>query len=188
MTAADEVEPTAVPTADSPFSLVVCPPLSLCVSSRRRSGFANGPIRKRLFTKAFYEKHFPELVEDKSQKLPESGYPDAGAGQFSQKLSVTDWMTFANAQRAHYNYVEGVASILVFLLISGLFYPRYTLLVGLTYIIGRTLFGIGYLAKGSRGRFPGVLIVDVGLLGAFGGAVCGAWGFAGGLAGLAQLF
>jgi hypothetical protein len=28
-----------------------------------------------------------------------------GAGHFSQKLSLEDWMTFANAQRAHYNYI-----------------------------------------------------------------------------------
>lgn len=81
---------------------------------------------------------------------PESrSYPDMGGGQFSNKLSMDEWMEFANAQRAHYNYVEGVASILVFLLISGLFFPRYTALCGITYIVGRVLYGAGYKAKGQ---------------------------------------
>ena len=78
-------------------------------------------------------------------------YPDTGGGQFSQKLSVTEWMEFANAQRAHYNYVEGVASILVFLLVSGLFYPRYTAACGLAYIVGRVMFAVGYTTKGQSG-------------------------------------
>lgn len=65
----------------------------LCVS-----GFFVAPIRRRLFTRAFYAKNFPELSSDKLTRLPELGYPDMGAGQFSQKLALEDWMTFANAQ------------------------------------------------------------------------------------------
>jgi uncharacterized membrane protein YecN with MAPEG domain len=159
---------------------------SSCV--RLSTGFASTPVRKRLFTRAFFEKHFPELASDKSKRLPEMGYPDVGAGQFSQKLNVNDWMEFANAQRAHYNYLEGVASILTFLLISGLFFPRYTIVCGAVYIVGRIMYGIGYKSKGSRGRLPGVLILDAGLFAAMGGAAYGAFTFAGGLAGLAQLF
>jgi len=43
---------------------------------------------------------------------PEEGYPDMGNGLYASKLDEEDWVTFNNAQRAHYNYLEGVASIL----------------------------------------------------------------------------
>jgi hypothetical protein len=45
---------------------------------------------------------------------------------------------------------EGVATILTFLLISGLFFPRYTAALGAVYIFGRVLYGIGYRWKGER--------------------------------------
>lgn len=35
------------------------------------AGYASMPIRKKLFTKAFYEKNFPELL--KQGRLPEAG-------------------------------------------------------------------------------------------------------------------
>jgi len=35
-----------------------------------------------------------------------------GSGLYASKLDEEDWVTFNNAQRAHYNYLEGVASIL----------------------------------------------------------------------------
>lgn len=43
------------------------------------------------------------------------------------------------------------------------------------------------LCPGSRGRFPGVFVVDLGLLGAIGGAMYGAFTFAGGIAGLKEV-
>lgn len=165
------------------------------------------PIRKKLFTKTFYEKNFPELA--KQGRLPEAGYaraggrterwlgkvagwaarcrlsfalrgpfaersrltasvvcfscvpaphsetrsyPDMGEGPFSHKLSMGEWFEFANAQRAHYNYVEGAASALLFLVVSGLFFPRFTALCGLVYIVGRAMYGAGYKTKGQRQR------------------------------------
>lgn len=186
------------------------------------------PIRKRLFTKAFFEREFPGAFKGEGERLPELGYPDAGAGQFSQKLSTKDWMEFANAQRAHGrttkqrgaqaerdtslrppfpaescltlfpccvtplccsgNYVEGAAPALTFLLISGLFFPRFSTACGALYIVGRALYTGGYKTKGSRGRLVGVLILNIGLAGLLGGALWGSFQFAGGIAGLKALF
>jgi hypothetical protein len=42
------------------------------------AGFFVAPIRKRLFGKAFFEKHYPELVKDKNKRLPELGSVAAG--------------------------------------------------------------------------------------------------------------
>jgi hypothetical protein len=41
---------------------------------------------------------------------------------------------FNNHQRAHYNYVEGVASAITLQLIAGLFFPQVAAWTGLTYI------------------------------------------------------
>ena len=82
------------------YGLVLLEVLALgahCVSE----GFAGYFIRKRVFSKAFFSTHFPEL-----KPPPEDGYPDLGQGRYSDKLSQRDWEDLANAQRAHYNYVE----------------------------------------------------------------------------------
>ena len=42
-------------------------------------------------------------------------YPDMGNGFFAKTLNQQQWTHFNNFQRAHYNYVEGIASVLVFL-------------------------------------------------------------------------
>lgn len=137
-----------------------------------------------LLPQAFFEKHFPELAKN---KIPQGGYPDMGSGKFAEKLSVSEWMEFNNAQRAHYNYVEGVASILTFLLISGLFFPRLTVLLGAVYIVGRFAYGVGYRTAGARGRMVGALLLDLALLKALGCACYGAFNFAGGVNGLKAL-
>jgi uncharacterized membrane protein YecN with MAPEG domain len=50
---------------------------------------------------------------------------------------------------------EGVASILTALLISGLFFPRYTAVLGAVYIVGRVMYGLGYRNKGQRQQIHG---------------------------------
>ena len=51
-------------------------------------------------------------------------YPDMGSGRYSAKLTDEQWKDFNNAQRAHYNYVEGVASAITLQLLGGIFYPK----------------------------------------------------------------
>lgn len=110
-----------------------------------------------------------------------------GSGQFSQKLSLPEWTEFNNAIRVHYNYLEGVTSCVTLMLVSGLFFPRYTAVLGATYIAGRVCYGIGYRKKGARGRFLGAGLFDLSLIGLLGGALYGAFTFAGGFAGLRDL-
>lgn len=47
-----------------------------------------------------------------------------GNGRFSEKLTDDQWKEFNNYQRAHQNYVEGLAMAISFQLFAGLFYPR----------------------------------------------------------------
>jgi hypothetical protein len=36
-----------------------------------------------------------------------------GSGLYASKLPHDDWVRFNNAQRVHYNYLEGIALVLV---------------------------------------------------------------------------
>eukprot|EP01102_Stenamoeba_stenopodia_P016344 TRINITY_DN5706_c0_g1_i1.p1 TRINITY_DN5706_c0_g1~~TRINITY_DN5706_c0_g1_i1.p1 ORF type:complete len:156 (+),score=36.05 TRINITY_DN5706_c0_g1_i1:130-597(+) len=98
-------------------------------------------------------------------------YPDNGSGIFAHKLPVEDWKEFNNYQRVHYNYLEGIASILTFLLLSGVFYPRYAAINGAIYIVGRQLYAFGYWSKGPKGRMIGALLLDLALVALFGSTI-----------------
>jgi len=91
-------------------------------------------------------------------------YPDMGSGIYAAKLNHAAWIEFNNYQRAHYNYVEGIATVLTLLLIAGVFYPQFSAAVGLVYIIGRQLYARGYQTSGSEGRKLGVGLVDLSLV------------------------
>jgi len=146
-------------------------------------GFPVGRIRGKLFTKEYFSQHFPGLKEP-----PSGGYPDMGNGRYSEKLTLEQWTTFNNYQRAHYNYVEGIASVLILELASGLFFPRLTFILGVSYLVGRQLYSSGYRSRGATGRLVGAIIVDVALVVLLGSALFGGWKFAGGIAGLRKLF
>ena len=64
------------------------------------------------------------------------------------------------------NYVEWIASSLVFLLIAGLYFPITSASIGLVVIIARFIYAIGYL-KGPSGRSVGALLNDLGVLALF---------------------
>jgi hypothetical protein len=72
-----------------------------------------GAARSKVFGKDFFGKaKAANLLEEHkkasgSDKLPRGGYPDMGNGRFAALLPYGDWLLFNNAQRAHYNYVEG---------------------------------------------------------------------------------
>jgi hypothetical protein len=70
------------------------------------TGMAMGSVRRRYFTKDFYEKHFPQYKSLTSVMNTEGGYPDDGQGRLSDKLNDEQWFTFNNYRRAHYNYLE----------------------------------------------------------------------------------
>lgn len=115
-----------------------------------------------------------------------------GSGRSAAKLSDEDWARFNNAQRAHYNYIESgtghvvfllllllivppilAAGVLSMLVLGGLYYPRFQSVTAIAYMIGRFMYGRGYVKSGSKGRYPGVLIVDVAAVTLLGTAVVG---------------
>ncbi|KAK9768667.1 Microsomal glutathione S-transferase 3 [Basidiobolus ranarum] len=91
-------------------------------------------------------------------------YPDMGCGRYADKLSDEDWVAFNNVQRSHQNYVEQISSAQVFVLLSGLFYPKVSGFLGFTYIVGRQLYSAGYRSKGPEGRMIGAIALDVALV------------------------
>ena len=74
------------------------------------------------------------------------------------------FFSFNNYQRAHYNYVEGVATAITLELVCGLFHPGVAVFAGLFYIIGRALYAVGYRSRGPKGRLIGALMIDVALV------------------------
>lgn len=107
-------------------------------------------------------------------KFPKLGYPDMGNGRYSQLLPIGDWIDINNAQRAHYNYVEGIASVLALLFAAGIFFPKFAAGAGATYIVGRALYTSGYKSSGAKGRGPGAIVLDLALVALFGAALFGA--------------
>ena len=81
-----------------------------------------------------------------------------GSGYYANKLSYKEWYMFNSAQRAHLNFVEMIASSLIFLLIGGLYCPCTASGLGGVMIIGRLAYALGYKKKGPHGRFAGALL------------------------------
>lgn len=121
------------------------------------TGFSGMGVRKKHFTKEFFEKNFPEELKNKEIDL-KAGYPDVGSGLYSHKLSHAAWKDINNAQRAHFNFLETFAPIALFMLISGLVYTRLTVILQIAYVIGRFLYTSLYKSKGPNGRLLGALI------------------------------
>jgi len=137
--------------------------------------FPVGRARYKYFNKKFFADNFPEL-----KSPPVGGVPDTGFGRFSDKLTYDDWVAFNSAQRAHLNFVEGAVPAVVCLLVSGLFYTRFTAIAGFAYIVGRILFAVGFIVKGPSGRAAGFRILTLSLLSMIISAIVGSYHAAGG--------
>ena len=90
-----------------------------------------------------------------------------GNGRYASKLSYKEWYEFNLAQRAHYNFVEWIASTIVLILITGLYFPIPGAALGLAIFIARLIYSIGYVYKGPKGRSIGALINDLAFLALF---------------------
>ena len=90
-----------------------------------------------------------------------------GNGKYSEKLSYKDWYEFNSAQRAHYNFVEWIASTLILIAIAGVYFPIPAAALGLAIFIARLIYSLGYALGGPRGRSVGALINDVAFLAVF---------------------
>jgi glutathione S-transferase len=147
-------------------------------------GFGIGSVRRRLFTKEFFEKNF-KGVNYASHK---GGYPDCGSGHFSAKLSTDDWIQFANYQRSHLNYVEGVATAISLVLLDGLYCARLAFVLGLVYVVGRAIYSWGYRSQGPGGRLVGAILLDLALLALVGHVFYRSFKLGGGVQGFFAIF
>ncbi|KAJ2367296.1 hypothetical protein IW150_005708 [Coemansia sp. RSA 2607] len=98
-------------------------------------------------------------------------YPDNGGGRFSDKLSDEDWLAFNNIKRTSDNYSEQVSVVLTILMLAGMYMPRAAAALGVSYMLGRSVYARGYKAKGPKGRMAGGLIMTLSLVSMTGVAV-----------------
>lgn len=127
-----------------------------------------GRARSKTFPVEFMKEHFgKDHQEAFHEEIKAEGAPDMGSGRYSSKLSYKAWYEFNSAQRAHYNFVEWIASTLVLIAVSGVYFPIPAAALGLTIFIARIIYSVGYAMGGPRGRSIGALINDVAFLGVF---------------------
>lgn len=59
--------------------------------------------------------------------------------------------------RVHYNAVEGLPLYIVFQIVAGLWWPMYSVIGGLLWIVGRALYASGYMKHpDNRGLGAGI--------------------------------
>jgi hypothetical protein len=80
------------------------------------TGMMMGAVRRKFFTKDFYEKNFSQYKQLGKVMKPDGGYPDDGQGRLADKLNDEEWFTFNNYRRAHMNYLEVFFSLVFYLL------------------------------------------------------------------------
>lgn len=90
-----------------------------------------------------------------------------GNGRYAEKLSYKAWYEFNSAQRAHYNFVEWIASTLILVTISGIYFPIPAAALGMAIFIARIIYSLGYIMGGPKGRSIGALINDFAFLAIF---------------------
>lgn len=133
------------------------------------TGFIAGGSRKKIFSKEYMERNFGEQHKKAfGENIKPMGYPDMGNGVYSSKLEYKDWYNFNNSQRAHYNFVEQVGSVIALVFVAGIGMPWVAGILGWLYCIGRLIYTMGYVAKGPNGRLIGAGVMDLGLLGLIG--------------------
>ena len=94
------------------------------------------------------------------------GYPDMGNGRYSVDLKYNEWFVFNNWQRAHYNYLEQLTPVLIWIFISMFYAPLAAGILGFVYFIGRILYTWGYVGSPNK-RIFGAIILDLSFLGLF---------------------
>ncbi len=124
--------------------------------------------RKKVFTEKFLKDNFgKEHTEAFGEDIKGEGYPDMGSGLYASKLTYKEWHQFNSAQRAHYNFVEWIASTLILIIVAGIYFPMPAAGLGLAIFIGRLIYSIGYAMNGPKGRSIGAVINDIAILGVF---------------------
>lgn len=89
-----------------------------------------------------------------------------GNGYYSKDLPYKDWFLFNNGQRAHYNAMEMLTPVIIWILISVMYQPLASAILGFVYLVGRVIYTFGYLVSPNK-RVIGALLQDLGFLGLF---------------------
>ena len=100
-----------------------------------------------------------EIEHEKSvgTKLGMVGYPDCGNGRYAAELTYDQWFNLNNWQRVHYNYMEMLTPVLVWILIGCFYKPLAAAILGYVFFIGRLIYSIGY-AKSPNSRGLGAIV------------------------------
>mmetsp|Transcript_40356 Transcript_40356/g.38831 ORF Transcript_40356/g.38831 Transcript_40356/m.38831 type:complete len:117 (-) Transcript_40356:39-389(-) len=93
-----------------------------------------------------------------------------GNGRYAFELEYPEWYSFNNWQRVHYNFLEQLVPILVFLIVCSFYQPLAAAILGFVYFFGRLVYSIGY-CRGPNSRSIGAGILDVAFIVALGLAV-----------------
>ena len=113
-------------------------------------------------------KYNPQHIKDfpRDKEVPKGGYPDMGDGRYAEGLTYAEWFKFGNYQRAHYNYLEQLTPVIVWILIGCAYKPLAAAILGYVYIIGRIFFAVGYWQNANKRSF-GATIIDGAYVGLF---------------------
>ncbi|OMH85368.1 Microsomal glutathione S-transferase 3 [Zancudomyces culisetae] len=84
-------------------------------------------------------------------------YPDMGSGRYSDKLSDKEWVEFNSIIRVHQNYVEQLPIAVGSVLMGGLYFPKFTAILGGVYVLSRLMYAYGYSNFGPNGRLTGAI-------------------------------
>ena len=129
---------------------------------------AAGKKRASIFSHEYLKENFGSQHQEAfGEEIKKGGYPDTGSGVYASKLSYKDWYLFNSSQRAHMNFVEMIASSLMFLLVAGLYCPCMATGFGVLMIVSRIFYSVGYVNSGPKGRLVGALLNDIAILGLF---------------------
>jgi len=81
-----------------------------------------------------------------------------GSGRYVMAAGYKNWMEFNKGQRIHQNFMEYIMQVLVCLLVSGLYFPITSAIIGVLYLIGRVGYYWGY-SKSVNARKPFVPLI-----------------------------
>eukprot|EP01017_Pseudomicrothorax_dubius_P037616 TRINITY_DN5537_c0_g1_i4.p1 TRINITY_DN5537_c0_g1~~TRINITY_DN5537_c0_g1_i4.p1 ORF type:complete len:199 (-),score=37.01 TRINITY_DN5537_c0_g1_i4:139-735(-) len=119
-----------------------------------------GGSRGRIYNKQYMESNFGEIHKKTfGSNIQREGYPDMGNGFYSTKLGYKEWYKFNCGQRAHYQFVEHIGTIIPLLLITGLTFTKLSIILGVLNIVGRVLYSYGYISGGPTGRLRGAGLI-----------------------------
>ena len=129
------------------YPYVVLAGVLLCIECNL-FGYWTIAARRRIFTKKwlydnFEEEHMSTMTvsiqtsnekNDKILKLTSEistfGFPDAGDGRYSEKLTYQDWFTFNQVARVHTHFTESLPAMISILAFGGIALPIVAAAIG----------------------------------------------------------